>query len=1411
MGDQRQYGLVTGSIWNYENKPTSNNVGTTLSPVPRDEATIEAEKGETVIGDLDNDGMVEHAKIGGKRHSQGGTPLNVPDGSFVYSDYRGLLIKNKDLLKGIFNMSTNKAVTPAKVAQRYDLNKYKMLLNDPDSDAMTKKTAQLMIDNNMKKLGQLALVQEGMKGFPDGIPAVALPLLGPDFQQPNQEGPQRMKKGGTVQYKKGGSLRRAQSGGEGWLPVDPKTGMPVKTLKGVEVTGEKDYGSYIDQLRKDWANTYNDHPIMSMFPGTNALLTLGNALSTPQKSLMYALSGRYDTPSNIYPTKGLGNFQNNAVDVMSDVAFDPLNFIGAAPELFNQGKKAVTAFDNAGKMAFGVSPEMGAFPKSFSNLFRKSAPAAEAAGYSFKAPSNFHYNDAGAFYTDAYKDLNALRERGANWDKIASEQGKTFNATNILHPDAIQYHGTYSGRPIVEVKMPDGTSEYFYKSTGWAGKSGTGMNGTTNGQWQVYGGKHLSGEGSPASNWFLKDDGYKDYYGSKLFGDMANTMDDALLRKLNLNSVDELDNAVNFQNRNGSFDTFTPMRWKKTGGSLYRYQGKDRSQVGFSSDLPDAGIVGYDQFGQPLYTDSQGTLVSHFDPQTGQPVYYGGMMPEVEVVGQRSNRPQLVYNPEIGQIEYGVQHPDTTGKAYAEAHPFQAMFSGMSPIQTQAQHDAARYLNGGKEDYADMLQWIGPAALGTGLYGLSESGPLMKRAWNATKGIAKNKKALATAFKNIFQRAPEVVQGASGAYGEEEAVRRGLFNGKTIDNVKKVMSHPGFKLPAFIAGVEGVNALTGYFNAPKNVKQVESKVQPGGGNDTTPTVNVPLVNADSIAKMNQDTIDKIGMIKSAFPNASEQEIRDSLRNNPEFFNNIFGVFSTPDSTAAADSSKVKDSFVYDNAKYVQPQPQQQTQPTKKPGKVIKIKGASGNAVRMNQEDLLKNKSKKMEDEYMQGYKFGGGIDAYQSGNQVFTQYTEPSKITSNDDYDVIPVGQDIGYGFTVQKFDPNKGYYTITNPDNGKTIDLDLNDFMSRQGELVDSYNGGRNQWLKDATSRNRTTRQKAVHHFQTEYDKWRVANNLPTYFYGQPDKNPYGVDDKFGIYTFSAPGIKKKTKKPVEQPKQQPEPEPQPEAETPTPRPSFQGATPYGLGDWFPSDIMAMNAAASMRIPKYRAYSEDLNPGLMSPVYRNENYEPLSAVTQTVEGLGVGPEARGSALGVQGKAAKAASDITAQTEALNTDQFLKTQAANVQAINQYGLGNRENRAGYITQLNANEEGTDKNINQKAALEASVNGKGYNHVLNQMLVNAQYPYQFQTPYSIAVNPTLKSIYDTPLTGNSSGADYDDVFNYYHKMFSQPDYNLTKKEAIDAANNAARNHINTMYQRNRTTGTGNAALSPFDLT
>lgn len=206
MGDQRNYGLVTGSIWNHKDKRTSNAVGDTIQESPRDKANIEAERGETVVGDIDSDGMLEHLKIGGKRHHSGGTPLNVPDGSFVFSDTSALRIKNKDLLKNIFGMNSSKSgVTPAQVARRYQLNDYKELLNDPWADPFEKRTAQMMMDNNLKKLGQLALIQESMKGFPDGIPNIALPLFASDMGQQ-----QMMRKGGLVKAQGGKNVKKSR-------------------------------------------------------------------------------------------------------------------------------------------------------------------------------------------------------------------------------------------------------------------------------------------------------------------------------------------------------------------------------------------------------------------------------------------------------------------------------------------------------------------------------------------------------------------------------------------------------------------------------------------------------------------------------------------------------------------------------------------------------------------------------------------------------------------------------------------------------------------------------------------------------------------------------------------------------------------------------------------------------------------------------------------------------------------------------------------------------------------------------------------------------------------------------------------------------------------------------------------------
>jgi len=151
------------------------DVRDTLQPVAREGANLEAEKGETALVNID--GVPAHFKIGGKRHSKGGTPLNLPDNSFIFSDTAKMKIKDPILIAQ-FGMVPKKAgYTPAEIAKRYDINTFRKILADPNSEDVERKTAEMMISNYNMKLAKLALVQESTKGFPQGIPAVAMPYI----------------------------------------------------------------------------------------------------------------------------------------------------------------------------------------------------------------------------------------------------------------------------------------------------------------------------------------------------------------------------------------------------------------------------------------------------------------------------------------------------------------------------------------------------------------------------------------------------------------------------------------------------------------------------------------------------------------------------------------------------------------------------------------------------------------------------------------------------------------------------------------------------------------------------------------------------------------------------------------------------------------------------------------------------------------------------------------------------------------------------------------------------------------------------------------------------------------------------------------------------------------------------------
>jgi hypothetical protein len=173
-GDQLDYGVVgRNAMFTGEGAATSN-VKNTMGATTEENANIEVEGGETVVGDVNRDGFLEHFTFVGKRHSKGGMPVNIPEGSFIFSDTKKLKIKDKELLESVFGLKEKKGgYTPAEIAKKYQINQFVQDLKSEDTDAIQKRSAAEMLKKNTEKLGMLALVQESLKGFPDGIPAIA--------------------------------------------------------------------------------------------------------------------------------------------------------------------------------------------------------------------------------------------------------------------------------------------------------------------------------------------------------------------------------------------------------------------------------------------------------------------------------------------------------------------------------------------------------------------------------------------------------------------------------------------------------------------------------------------------------------------------------------------------------------------------------------------------------------------------------------------------------------------------------------------------------------------------------------------------------------------------------------------------------------------------------------------------------------------------------------------------------------------------------------------------------------------------------------------------------------------------------------------------------------------------------------
>ena len=156
-----------------------------------------------------------------------------------------------------------------------------------------------------------------------------------------------------------------------------------------------------------------------------------------------------------------------------------------------------------------------------------------------------YYNKVGT--TGITDQIGGITSQGKWLDELG------YDASTIINKN-VKYIGdpTKSGRVVVEVALPNGKTQLFYKSSGLANKSGKGVAGTTEGLWQPFGGysnqvptgwaKNVDGkviEWKPgmvdgdwyatgvkdANNWHIKSPGYENFYGSKSYQDIANQLD----------------------------------------------------------------------------------------------------------------------------------------------------------------------------------------------------------------------------------------------------------------------------------------------------------------------------------------------------------------------------------------------------------------------------------------------------------------------------------------------------------------------------------------------------------------------------------------------------------------------------------------------------------------------------------------------------------------------------------------------------------------------------------------------------------------------------------------------------------------------------------------------------------------------
>jgi hypothetical protein len=244
---RNQYHFTDNFKINGEEYPSINDeakINTTIKENPY-RSNVEIEGGEIVLApDLSS-----LHKATGKRHSSGGMDVLLKPNSFIFSDYKGLSLTDKD--HKLFELKeggnyTPSNTTPAKVLKRnVNVKHYNTLVNnllDTKKDDLARKSSTMMLDKYIQTLGNIAFAQEEKKNFPDGAPSFSAgtaPVYDTHLKEEIMENKQYMKYGGDIKQWGGlyGIFNRPTNP---TTPVPPRknrySGVPQK-YSGVPVPG----------------------------------------------------------------------------------------------------------------------------------------------------------------------------------------------------------------------------------------------------------------------------------------------------------------------------------------------------------------------------------------------------------------------------------------------------------------------------------------------------------------------------------------------------------------------------------------------------------------------------------------------------------------------------------------------------------------------------------------------------------------------------------------------------------------------------------------------------------------------------------------------------------------------------------------------------------------------------------------------------------------------------------------------------------------------------------------------------------------------------------------------------------------------------------------------------------------------